>query len=338
MPANETGDLLLQLATAGLLTSTHATAQPLKGGVSSDIWLVSESHRRFVVKRALAKLRVRDDWFADTNRNRIERDWLIYAAGVVPGSVPRVLQTPKAADWFAMEFMGDKFPTWKSQLLTGVAVVATASRAGEIIGRLHANSWGRADLAQQFDTHANFHELRIAPYLLTTADRVADLAPHIHATAVELGQTKLALVHGDYSPKNLLIGRDRLVILDAEVACFGDPAFDAAFLLTHLLLKGLLQATAPATRSILNLMIDFWRSYRIALRTYYSSALEARTVRITLCLLLARVHGKSPVEYLQPAHRGIITEFVRQKLPADIGTVEDLRSLWEAHLLASAIP
>lgn len=324
------------LAAAGLLQSPYAYLQPLTGGVSSDIWLVHDGANRFVVKRALDKLRVRDDWFADTTRNQVERRWLAYAAGVVPGSVPQLLKTPEGADWFAMEFIGGSAPTWKSQLLSGQADPATAQQAGEKLGRLHASSWGRTDLAGRFGTLESFTALRIEPYLLTTATRVPDLAPILRRLAVELAGNRLALVHGDYSPKNLLVAPDRLVILDAEVACFGDPAFDPAFLLTHLLLKA--QRQAPAAGALLKLNTEFWRAYESSLQGQGDPDLEARTVRLTLALLLARVHGKSPVEYLRPGDGELITDFVRNNFPTPPASVDELTRRWADRLQSIAQP
>src|SRR3569833_3288732 len=64
---------------------------PLTGGVSSDIMLVEGRTRRFVVKRALPKLRVAADWQAPVERNLYEVAWMREAALAVPESVPAIL-------------------------------------------------------------------------------------------------------------------------------------------------------------------------------------------------------------------------------------------------------
>ena len=66
----------------------------------------------------------------------------------------------------------------------------------------------------------------------------------LRAEAERLVTCRSVLVHGDFSPKNLLVSGDRLVIIDCEVAWYGDPAFDLAFLLNHLCLKALYHAPA----------------------------------------------------------------------------------------------
>jgi aminoglycoside phosphotransferase (APT) family kinase protein len=296
-----TADLLPHLQAAGL-TAGEVRVTPLTGGVSSDIVLVESAKGQIVVKTALEKLRVKDDWFADVSRNRVEQAFFEYAAPIIPESVPRILGGGDG--WFAMEYLGD-MPNWKTSLLSGEADIATADLAGEVLGRLHAASWLDDAARTRFDTQPNFSALRIEPYLLTTAKRVPEVADILRAEATQLAETKLALVHGDYSPKNLLTSPQRLIVLDAECAWFGDPAFDTAFLLTHLHLKALLHPHA------ITLVPAFWSAYTAAC----GHDLEQRTVRLLLCLLLARVHGKSPVEYLSEAQRAFITRFVLTHLP-----------------------
>jgi aminoglycoside phosphotransferase (APT) family kinase protein len=307
-------NLLPSLRDAGLIDG-EARVTPLTGGVSSDIVLVESDRGHIVVKTALEKLRVKDDWFADVSRNRVEQAFFEYAAPIIPESVPRILGGGDG--WFAMEYLGD-MPNWKTSLLTGDANESTAKLAGEVLGRLHAASWLDDTARTRFDTLPNFHALRIEPYLLTTANRVPEVADILRTETARLAETKLALVHGDYSPKNLLVGPQRLIVLDAECAWFGDPAFDTAFLLTHLHLKALLHPQAIA------LAPAFWSAYTHAC----GHDLEQRTVRLLLCLLLARVHGKSPVEYLTDAQRGFITRFVLMHLP-DPPPLAELTASWK---------
>lgn len=297
-----TTDLLPRLQAAGLIDGADIRVTPLTGGVSSDIVLVESSTQRIVVKAALEKLRVKDDWFVDVSRNRVEQSFFEYVSPLMPAAVPRILGGGDG--WFAMEYLGDELQNWKSALLAGNIEIETAKLAGAVLGRMHAASWDDPVARARFDTLPNFQALRIDPYLLTTAERVPEAAAVLRAEAARLAATQLALVHGDFSPKNLLVGAGRLIVLDAECAWFGDPAFDAAFLFTHLHLKALLNPQA------LPLIPTFW--------TAYSSAcghdLEQRTVKLLLCLLLARVHGKSPAEYLSPAQRDLVTRFVLSHL------------------------
>lgn len=323
--------LIAALRQAGLIGPTDPVLRPLAGGVSSELFLVEEPGRPLVVKRALAKLRVRDDWYADVSRNRVEQAYLRLVSGLMPQSVPRVLFSHPADGWFAMEFLDGTFANWKTLLLQNQAEAAHARRAGEILGRIHRATWGDPAVARAFATLENFRQLRLEPYLETTARRVPDLAALLRAEQERLSRTALALVHGDFSPKNILISPGRFVLLDAEVGWFGDPVFDTAFLLTHLHLKGLVHSADPGP--LLALIPAFWAAYAAALGARADADLERRIVRLLLCLLLARMHGKSPVEYLpDPVQREFVTEFVRTHLPRPPERIAEITTAWHAAL------
>ena len=267
--------------------------------------------------------RVQAEWLADPARNRHEQDYLKYVAKFLPGSVPKVFFS--GVDFFAMEFLGEEFRDWKSLLLAGTAEPGTAATAGRTLARIHRESWGDPEARRIFDTGRHFHDLRIAPYLLASAEVHPDLAPLIHAEASRLAGTQLALVHGDYSPKNLMVGGDRLIVLDCEVAWFGDPAFDLCFLVNHLLLKSL-HLRDKALIELARLAIS---AYREEVGEEHFRIVSQNSPALLLCLLLARVDGKSPAEYLtDPAKKDFIRAFVRRYLASPPAALPDLVELW----------
>lgn len=277
----------------------HPHAMALTGGVSSDIWRVDLARGPICVKRALARLRVAQHWEAPVERNVTERRWLQAASAIVPGIAPRVLAHDDAG-MFAMEYLdAARFPVWKAELHAGHADPAFAGQVGARLARVHAATANDAAVAARFATDANFHAIRLAPYLLATAERHRDLAPTLEALAARTARTKQALVHGDVSPKNILVGPQGPVLLDAECAWYGDPAFDIAFCLNHLLLKCL---WTPASATQFLACFDALAAAYLDGATWAPRAdLETRAASLLPGLLLARVDGKSPVEYLTDA-------------------------------------
>jgi hypothetical protein len=269
----------------------------LAGGVSSDIWRLDAGGRTVCVKRALAKLKVADDWRAPVDRNLYEWRWFETVRGWFPESVPEPLALDEARGAFAMAFLPPAdHPLWKARLLAGEADPVFAAQVGRRLGQIHAATARDPVMAARFPTDALFHALRLDPYLLATAARRPEVAPAIHTLVERTAGTHLALAHGDVSPKNILIGPSGPVFLDAETAWYGDPAFDLAFCLNHLLLKALVAPTARA---------DLAASFEALARAYLSEVtwepaadLEARAASLLPGLFLARVDGKSPVEYL----------------------------------------
>ena len=325
------GQLLELLRRTGVVTGSSPRLTPLSGGVSSEIYLVEDVGRKFVCKRALAKLRVREDWFADVSRNRAEQSYLRYVGSFLPAAVPRMLEGHPEHGFFTMEFVGDGFTNWKQLLLAGEVHAAYARRAGQTLGEIHRRSFGQQALAADFNPMETFRQLRLDPYLGRAAERHPDLAPQLRGEADRLAATRDCLVHGDYSPKNLLVSHDRLVILDCEVACFSDAAFDLAFLINHFFLKTLHHH--PAAFEGAQLVAACWRAYTDARGSEANDALEARTVRLLPMLMLARVDGTSPAEYLtQKAKQNFIREVVRPAMREPGKSLERFTRRWQEAL------
>lgn len=331
----EADEFKARLRRDGWLHHPDACLTPLRGGVSSEIYLVVDGAERFVVKRALPRLRVRDDWQADPQRNVTEWKYLECVGRILPGAVPQLRFANPEGGYFGMEYLGEAFANWKQLLLCGVCEPDHARMAGRLLGTIHRATVARPDLLTRFDTRVNFQQLRIAPYLLTTGARHRDLQRLYAAEAERLLATRECLVHGDFSPKNMLIQGGRLVLLDCEVAWYGAAAFDVAFLLTHLCLKALHHA--PGDLGIAGMLQGFWQAYHDE-RPRLTPEFEPAVVRLLALLLLARVDGKSPVEYLDSTRKAFIRNFVPSALTASIQRLDELSGLWfdQAKALAPA--
>ena len=305
----------------------------LSGGVSSDIWRVEAGGRTLCVKRALAKLRVAADWRAPVNRNLYEWRWFETVRVFLPHAVPAPLAADHDLGVFAMEYLDPRtHPVWKSRLLRGEADIAFAAAVGDRLGVIHAKTALSAEIARRFATDALFHALRPAPYLLATAEKHAALAETLRGLVARTEATHLALVHGDVSPKNILAGPAGPVFLDAETAWYGDPAFDLAFCLNHMLLKCL---PAPAaTQALLESFAAMTTAYRNHVCWEPPAALERRAASLLPGLLLARVDGKSPVEYLTDERDKAVVRTAAMPLiaqPPD--RLETVAQAWTAQVL-----
>jgi aminoglycoside phosphotransferase (APT) family kinase protein len=307
------------------------TLTALAGGVSSDIFKVETGGRIFVVKRALAKLRVTDDWQAPTSRNRHEADWLEVVARILPGAAPAVLARDDQAGLFAMEYFDPRlFPVWKERLRDGDVNLQLAAEVGRRLVAIHAATAGQSDIARRFATGPIFHAIRLEPYFEATAGRHPEVAPALLELSARTLATNVALVHGDVSPKNILAGKDGPVFLDAECAWYGDPAFDVAFCLNHLLLKCLWNR--PAAPRFLAAFESLATVYLSGVTWEPGAAIERRTAALLAALLLARVDGKSPVEYLDSAGRHFVRQVSLGLISAPVASPYDVARVWASRL------
>jgi aminoglycoside phosphotransferase (APT) family kinase protein len=317
------------LRRAGLLApgDPDPALTPLAGGVSSDLWRADLPSGPVCVKSALPQLRVAREWLAPTSRNRVEYEWLRFAQPLAPGQVPRVLAHDEQAGMFAMEYLPpDRYPVWKAMLLAGQVEQEAARDVGALVGALHAASALDPAAAARFATDENFDALRITPYLRVTAQAHPDLRQRLDGIAARTAGTHLAVVHGDVSPKNILLGPDGPVLLDAECAWYGDPAFDVAFCVNHLLLKSVKVPSAAAALHAAARALAAAHARHVHWEP--ADRLDARVAALTPALALARIDGSSPVEYLTEPQRGAVRSAARRLLLEPPPTVSDLVDRW----------
>ena len=326
-------DALRRLRLAGADAAPAMT--PLPGGVSSDVWRVDLPGGPVCVKRARARLKVDAVWEAPVERSRHEWAWMQETARVDPAWTPPLVAHDPRSNCLVMGFLDPAdYPPWKEQLRRGAACERTARQVGTRLAAIHRAAAGRADLRERFDTGRIFHALRIEPYLLATAERHPDLRPRLAGLAAATAGTRLTLVHGDVSPKNILVGPRGPVFLDAECAWYGDPAFDLAFCLNHLLLKCLW--TPAAAPGFLACFDGLARVYLDGVEWEPRERLEARAAALLPGLLLARVDGRSPVEYLTAdADRDLVRGAARGLLRAPAAGLAAVRDAWRRVAAAS---
>jgi len=308
--ANSLGDYL---RACGLHDAQPVVSQTLAGGVSNRTVLLARADGDWVIKQALNKLRVQTDWFADPARIHREAAGLEAAAALLPvGAAPRLTFEDSEAHVIAMTAVPSPHRNWKACLLDGDIKESHVTRFAMLAAQLHAGSAGQARYQTDFADQQYFEALRLEPYYGYAALSEPRAAGFLHALMKDTRARRLALVHGDFSPKNVLVYQDGLVLLDFEVMHYGDPAFDVGFALTHFLGKA---NHLPQIRTKLgDAAHAFWQQYRQGLGDVHFDELDGFAAMHLLGCLLARVAGRSPLEYLtareQSAQREITLSLI----------------------------
>jgi 5-methylthioribose kinase len=293
--------------------------RPLGGGVSNVVLRVDvDGQEPFVLKQSRERLRTEAHWVSRLDRIWTEQAALELLATVLPeGAVPAVLFADRPNYLFAMSCAPEVSTTWKERLLAGEADPRLAARAGTILATMHADLAGHPALAGLLADTSLFDGLRIDPYYRTIARVHPDLRPQIEALIDSMAEApERTFAHADFSPKNILVHPGGLTVVDFETAHAGDPAFDLGFFLSHLLLKA--ARAAPAGEPYFELTRAFWSAYldRAGLAGDGSS-LMARAIRHAAACCLARVDGKSPVDYLDEPRRHAVRQFARGVIGRD---------------------
>ena len=307
------------------------SAHVLCGGVSNRTVLVQRfDGTQWVIKQALEKLRVQVDWFSSPKRIEREALGMRWLAKLVPDSVARFVFEDPHNHLLAMEAVPQPFSTWKQVLLDGQIERELVQQFGWLLGTIHRRSAELADeIRTLFDDRQFFESLRLEPYYEYTS-RVEPRSESFYQELIECTRrTRLTLVHGDYSPKNILVHQQRLILIDHEVIHFGDPAFDLGFSMAHLLSKA--HSLAHCRTQLCASTIDFWLEYLHAVGSaLWIDNLEDRAVRHSLACLLARARGRSPLEYLDLKARDRQASFALELIRNVPNSLAELVSRWQA--------
>lgn len=337
-PANDSGDsptgMIDALVKMSLLAQgDRARITAVGNGSSSEIYRVELGWGTICVKRALPKIKFTGDGTLPPERSSFEYEWLKLARGIVGDAVPDVLGEQPGL--FAMEYLDpDRHTSWASLLEKGDINPSTAAEIGRVLARIHAGTANNFAVAQRFVTDRIFHAARIEPLLLATAEAEPLVATRLRQLAVNTERSKLALVHGDFSPTNFLIGPKGPVLLDAECAWYGDPAFDVALCLSHLLVACVLH---PQWRDhYLTCYTAFCAAYAQRVTWEMPAQSDERAALLLPALVLAHACGRVPAASMpREGDRERVAGMARRLLLDPVVRLGAVREAWR-HALSPA--
>ena len=274
----------------------------LTGGVSATVISarIPPTGAAMVVKQALARLRVKDDWRAKQERTELEAAALRLCGRLTPGRVPALLDSDPEAHVVVMELLPGAASNWQSEVAAGRVHAEVGAWAGETLGIWHARTAGDPEVAAAFADFESFEQQRLSPFYETVCERVPAAAAEIAPRLDELRARGTCFVDGDFALKNMLVGPKRNWKLDFEVVHYGNPVFDVGFFLSFVVLSAV---QWPALEAELCELADgFLQSYAGAAGEGFAGG-DADVTAHTGCLVLARTDGKSPAQFLDPGTR-----------------------------------
>lgn len=322
-------DLLRYLRERALIGERETPAlHALAGGVSNRTVLVQrQDGEDRVLKQALAKLRVEVDWFSAPERIQREAAGLRRLGQIIPGHVPEYVFADDEQHILGMSAVRQPHQNWKTALLEGRTSIEQAQSFGRLLAKIHSAVEHHPALKDEFADRRFFEELRLEPYYSYTAQQVPQARAFLEQLIEDTRSRRLALVHGDYSPKNVLIAKGKLILLDFEVIHFGDPAFDIGFSLAHFLAKAyFVHASRDA---FLEMARAYWRAYCKTLSPHLMEVVAETAPRHALACFLARMAGRSPLEYLTQPQRVYLKEIALELIDQSPTDLSGLIELYE---------
>ncbi len=299
-------------------------------GVSSDIWYVKSKNKEFCVKRALSKLTVKEDWFAPVDRNNYEANYFNVCKKILPAPFPKILGHDKKEFILAMEWFNSKnYTLWKKELLNKNISVSNAESIAKILAKIHSVFYNKKKYEKIFTNDKTFFDIRIEPYIIFTSRSYPKYKSNFLAAANSLVMNKSTIIHGDFSPKNILIGKKSPIILDAETACWGDPIFDLTFCSNHLVLKSILHLDKK--KSYIDVLHKFIVKYFSYLKIEKKDDCIIRFINLLPLLMLARIDGKSPVEYFDECKKKYVRTFGQALLDKKTKNLSELFNFLETY-------
>ncbi len=289
----------------------QAEVEVLTGGVSNVVLAITTADKKLVLKQALAELMVAEKWEADQRRAIVEANAISLFHKLSPNQVPNLVFLDPERFVLILDRVPVGSTVWKSDLLAGVINPDVAGVLGKTLAQWHNFGETDKEARLQFMEDSLFEQLRIDPFYRFVAAKNVRIKPEINKLIDELEGDKTTIVHGDFSPKNIMVGMDEQVyILDFEVTHVGNPVFDLAFLLAHLLCKLFRTDEALEEKLLIASAEGFVSAYAGVREISQSLSLH------TALIALARVEGKSPVNYLNEGKQNQLVKYTKGILSA----------------------
>ena len=316
-------DYLIEKAVISPIEAVHV--EVLTGGVSNTVLSITTKHQNLVLKQALPELKVAQKWEADQRRAIVEADALRLFHGISPEVVPKLVFIDPIEFVLIMERIPLGSTVWKSDLLNGIFNPKVPEVLGKTLAEWHHFGAKNPKYQSQFKEDTLFEQLRVDPFYRFVADKNPHIQESIFTLIDELESDHSTIVHGDFSPKNIMVTPDEQVyILDFEVMHVGNPIFDLAFLVSHLLCKFFRAENDQEALQLGSIADKFISEYEA------SHAIGSNLSLHTALLALARVEGKSPVNYLNELAQVKLQDFTKRILlnrdVVDARKLFDLRS------------
>ena len=288
----------------------------LTGGVSNVVLGIKSREKDLVLKQALPQLKVKQEWLADQRRAIVEADAMRLFHSLTPDAVPEIIDNDPEEFTVTMARLPRECVNWKEEMLAHRANPIIGSRLGHILATWHNYGAANQSMRDKFMEDSLFEQLRINPFYRAVAKLNPDLTV-IPKLILENEGHKTTLVHGDFSPKNIMVTPDfHPIVLDFEVEHTGNPVFDLAFVTAHLVCKYIKTRNPDVAQTAHNFFVNY--------KEHSELPISSSVAHHIALIALARVEGVSPVNYLEPSEQAEVQRLTKKILRQESAEVSEL--------------
>lgn len=163
--------------------------------------------------------------------------------------------------------------------LVGTGPYVSACRStGLVLQRLHSAKLPNLPTFSVEEAQAQLKTLALetAQIYPVLRESIEGVWQQLETRAPAVAEKETVPVHRDFYDKQLLVGANRITLLDTDTLALGDPAVDVGNFLAHLVLRGKQNALSEKTTG--EARANFLEAYRSGQQVGMSEAFQKRTV------------------------------------------------------------
>ena len=307
----------------------------IREGASSTIIMIIRETEKLVLKQALRRLKVKKEITAPLDRNLREQDCIdLMNSFLEPGIIPEIRFRDRDNCLFVMTSAPDEAIQWKKMLLEGQVDLSIGVKIGQILAKIHNHTANNKKIYEQFKDNSIYILGRIDPCYREIQKAIPELREAMRKIIDGTVTRQEALCTEDFNPKNTLVKDRKFMLVDHEGAHYGDPSFDVGQFIAHIFLKSI--HNWEIKDAYFDLVQSFWNGYCDEISVWSSKAFEPMVVKHTMAMMLGRVVGKLPVEYLVEEDKVVVKNVTKEGILGSVSCIQDLANIVCNSILARA--
>jgi 5-methylthioribose kinase len=249
------------------------------------------------VRQSRYYVKAHEDLQRDPGRVDTEAKALAFIDRIVPGVVPKVIRIDRTNSVLILSDIKLGGQLLADELAAGRVHPEAGPQFGSTIGEIQKATFGLS-LGQILGDASIVESSNKNSYLGARTEAPLRLYPEQTQQLLEdSAKAARCFVMGDLSPKNIFVEEQSVRFLDLERTSTGDPAYDPAYVITHLLIDANRSLHSSSLEFINGFMQAYLEAVSSSLNSQELDELQNRIIRFVGFSILHRTQGIYFVSY-----------------------------------------